>query len=164
MAILLSLCPVRTKLLDRRKRRVSATHTAPRPYVAKAPRDWQLWGMPWPQFHCDRRVVLAEQLHISVLNFPDSDRIMPATVDSFPPIDGGQYCGLPSSSDTLTAKATGSSRAQSGLLCSSEGYCRAAYETYSQPSPSDGVGALVATSGTVSSLGDLAARRAAKAR
>jgi hypothetical protein len=79
----------KTKRLGRRKRRVSATHTAPRPYVATAPRGWELWGMPWPQFHCDRRVVLAEQLHISVLNFPDSDRIMPATVDSLPPIYGG---------------------------------------------------------------------------
>ena len=56
---------------------------------AEAPRGWELWGMPWPHFHCDRRVVRAEQLHTRVLNFPDSDWIMPATVGSFPPVYRG---------------------------------------------------------------------------
>ena len=43
-----------------------------------------------------------------------------------------------------------------------EEYSRAAKKAYSQPSPSDGLEALVATTGTVSSLVvDLAARRAA---
>jgi hypothetical protein len=92
MVILLPLYPGKYNAISPRKGRVSATHThtAPRPCVARAPCGFgSLGASPGHSFTVIAASSAPNSLHISVLNFPDTECINAATADWFRIVNRG---------------------------------------------------------------------------